>query len=90
MEVTDIFLSAIATIVVFGIQVFTDIQMFALETAVQLLPMMPQGTEIGDFSMVSLANRYIPLGEIAALGTVWGVIYGAISMYKLAKWVAKI
>jgi hypothetical protein len=90
IQVVDLFLAAIASIVVFGIQVFVDIQMFALETAVQLLPMMPQSTDIGDFSLVALANRYMPLGEIGALGSVWALIFGAISAWKLANFIRKL
>ena len=33
------------------------------------------------------ANRYVPLSEAVGLGATWAVIFGAVFLYKLAKFV---
>lgn len=88
MRVIDVLLSLFVQVFVFLAQFLADTLIFILWLAVSILPSMPDGPELsGVGGIISQSNRYIPVGELAALSGVWAAIFAAIGLYKMAKFV---
>lgn len=88
MDVADLLLSAFLQLFVWIVQGVTEVLLILFSLAVNLLPSMPDSPSVGSLGdIVTQANRYIPVSEMASMTGVWSAIFAAVGMYKLAKFV---
>lgn len=68
-----------------GTAVVIEIVAGWLTYLVGLLPNMPTPVDPGSTSFLDQANRYLPLSETFALGSMWVVVFAGVGVYKLIK-----
>lgn len=87
VHVLQLVINVAAGLLVFVLQVVTDLIMALFALILTITPEMYAGPGIMGGLPLNQVNRYLPFTEVAALSAVWIAIFGGIGAYKLAKFI---
>jgi hypothetical protein len=75
------------TLIANVVAVCVDVAAYIIVGLLALFPGVPALPDSVGFNVLSAANRYFPVFELAGYGILWGGVFGAISLIKFAKFV---